>query len=208
MTAAAVTVVAMAAFAILPADEAKNAPRIQNEDSEIPFYMTEEYESMKAAEREAGRKEAQAIRKSIEDYQERELAEAEEAFRQAEPACTELIDGKWESEVAMLENLVQAEAGNQSLLGRRLVAGVVLSRVDDPDWPDNIHDVIAQPYQMSSYWDGGMDKWSEVDETTKEAVRLEMEERSYPGLLYFTAGGYGKYGTPYFKVGDHYFSTK
>ena len=36
----------------------------------------------------------------------------------------------------------------------------------------------------------------------------ELEERSWPELYYFTAGGYGSYGTPWKQVGDHYFSTK
>ena len=37
---------------------------------------------------------------------------------------------------------------------------------------------------------------------------IELEEIGYPGLYYFTAGKYNDYGTPWKKVGDHYFSTK
>jgi hypothetical protein len=47
-----------------------------------------------------------------------------------------------------------------------------------------------------------------ITEESFEAVRMELESRSYPSLLYFTAGGYSEYGTPWKKIGDHYFSTK
>lgn len=108
----------------------------------------------------------------------------------------------------MLAICVQAEAGGQSLTGRRMVADVISNRVDDPDWPDTIEGVITERNQFTSYWDGGMDKDKEPDELTIKAVQMELKQRSWPGLYYFTAGGYGKYGTPWKKVGDHYFCTK
>lgn len=108
----------------------------------------------------------------------------------------------------MLAVCVEAEAGNQPLDGRRMVADVILNRVDNPDFPDTIEGVISQPYHFSSYWDGGMDKVIEPSELTIKAVQMELEERGYPGLLYFKEGGYSDYGTPWRKVGDHYFSTK
>lgn len=103
---------------------------------------------------------------------------------------------------------VQAEAGNQSLTGRRMVADVILNRVDDPDFPDTIEGVITQRNQFTSYWDGGMDRVYEPDKLTIRAVQMELEHRSYPGLIYFRTGRYSRYGTPWRKVGDHYFSTK
>ncbi len=108
----------------------------------------------------------------------------------------------------LLAICVQAEAGNQSLTGRRMVADVILNRVDDPDFPDTIEGVITQRNQFTSYWDGGMDRVYEPDETTIKAVQMELEHRSYPGLIYFRTGRYSSYGTPWRKVGDHYFSTK
>lgn len=108
----------------------------------------------------------------------------------------------------LLAICVQAEAGNQPLNGRRMVVDVILNRVDDPDWPDTIEGVITQRNQFTSYWDGGMEKVYEPDELTIKAVQMELKQRGWPGLYYFTAGGYGKHGTPWKKVGDHYFSTK
>lgn len=103
---------------------------------------------------------------------------------------------------------IEAEAGNQNLTGKRMVADVILNRVDDPDFPNTITEVISQKYAFTSFWDGGMDKVVEPSEETFLAVRMELEERGWPGLLYFTAGEWPKYGTPWKKVGDHYFSTK
>ena len=102
---------------------------------------------------------------------------------------------------------VEAEAGNQGLLGKRMVVDVILNRVDDPEWPDTIQGVIEQKYQFASFWNGAMERTIPTEETYK-AVTMELKQRSYPGLFYFTAEGYGDYGTPWGKVGDHYFCTK
>lgn len=120
----------------------------------------------------------------------------------------ELAEELYCDSLELLAICVQAEAGNQSLTGRRMVVDVILNRVDDPDWPDTIEGVITERNQFTSYWDGGMDKVLEPDELTIKAVQMELKQRSWPGLYYFTAGGYGKYGTPWKKVGGHYFSTK
>lgn len=108
----------------------------------------------------------------------------------------------------LLAICVEAEAGNQPLEGRRMVADVILNRVEHPDYPDTITEVVGQPYRFSSYWDGNMDSVIEPSEETFKAVQMELEERGYPGLLYFKEGGYSEYGTPWRKVGEHYFSTE
>lgn len=111
-------------------------------------------------------------------------------------------------ELELLAICVEAEAGNQTLEGKRLVADVILNRVDDPDFPDTIKGVISQPYQFSSYWDGGMDRVTEISEETIRAVQMELEKRGWPGVIYFTAEAWPEYGTPWKQVGDHYFNTK
>ncbi len=120
----------------------------------------------------------------------------------------EIAEEEYYDSLELMAVCVEAEAGNQSLEGKRLVVDVILNRVEHPDWPDTITAVITQKYQFSSYWDGGMDKVWEPSEETFEAVRMELEERSYPAVLYFTAERYSEYGTPWRKVGDHYFSTE
>ena len=126
----------------------------------------------------------------------------------AKSAEDELTEELYYDSLELLAICVQAEAGNQPLTGRRMVADVILNRVDDPDWPDTIEGVITQQYQFSSYWDGGMDRVYEPDELTIKAVKMELKQRSWPGLNYFRTGRYSSYGTPWKKVGDHYFSTK
>lgn len=123
-------------------------------------------------------------------------------------AGEDMKDEAYCDSLELLAICVEAEAGNQSLDGKRMVVDVILNRVDDPDWPDTIEGVITQPYAFTSYWDGGMDRVLEPSEETIRAVQMELNSRSWPGIYYFTAGDYGEYGTPWKQVGDHYFCTK
>lgn len=129
----------------------------------------------------------------------------ENAYFVAEPVPVSTEAGM--SDLDLIAACVEAEAGNQDLTGKRLVADVILNRVDAEGFPDTVEGVISQPRHFASYWNGAMDK-AEPSEETFQAVRMEMEERSYPGLLYFDSEGYLPYGTPWKKVGDHYFSTR
>ena len=113
-----------------------------------------------------------------------------------------------DEERLMMEKIVHAEAGNQELMGKRLVADVIINRVLDADFPgDSVKEVIEYPGAFSSYTDGGYTK-AIPDDTDKIAVMEELEGVSNPEILYFTAGDYGKYGTPWMQVQDHWFCTK
>lgn len=103
---------------------------------------------------------------------------------------------------------VEAEAGTQSLLGKRLVVDVILNRVDDKDWPGTVQEVIEQPYQFATFWDGGMCRVDKPSEETYQAIRMELGQRSYPGIYYFNSECYSGYGTPWKKIEEHYFSKK
>ena len=109
--------------------------------------------------------------------------------------------------IDLLARCIEAEAGNQGLYGKQLVFDVILNRVDDPDFPDCITDVIMQPNQFSVVLDGRINEMTPTEETY-EAIRLEFEHRQNTEVLFFTAEGFSKYGTPWMKIGDHYFSTK
>jgi spore germination cell wall hydrolase CwlJ-like protein len=119
----------------------------------------------------------------------------------------DVTEEEYMDSLELLAACVEAEAGNQGLLGKRLVVDVVLNRVDSEDFPNTIEEVIKQPYHFTSYWNGMIESVS-ITEESFDAVKMELESRSYPSLLYFTAGSYSKYGTPWKKIGDHYFSTK
>ena len=119
----------------------------------------------------------------------------------------DIEEEKYYDSLELMAICIEAEAGNQGLEGKRLVADVILNRVDSPDFPDNITDVITQPYHFTSYWEGAMDRAVPTDETF-EAVRLELEHRTNTEILYFTAGEWPRYGTHWRKVGDHYFAKE
>lgn len=109
-------------------------------------------------------------------------------------------------ELELLAQLVHAEAGNQSFEGKCLVAEVVLNRVESPDFPDTITEVIFQDGQFSVAYNGRLEKaaWS-VDEEDFEAVSYAIEFHEHKNLLYFNCNtqvaGTGKL----FKVGGHWF---
>ena len=111
------------------------------------------------------------------------------------------------AEIEILARCVEAEAGNQRIDVKRAVISVILNRTEDADWPDTISEVIADPYEFATYWNGRMNE-VEPSISTYEAISLEMETRSYPGLYYFDMDKYLQYGTPYARMGDLYFSTK
>lgn len=140
-----------------------------------------------------------------------QTAQEEEMYRlemlEEPQAHVEENNRRYAAELEVLAKCVEAEAGNQSIEVKRAVISVILNRVDDDDWPDTISEVIADPYEFATYWNGAMDEVTPAT-STYEAISLEMETRSYPGLFYFDMDDYLPYGTPYARMGDLYFSTK
>jgi len=53
-----------------------------------------------------------------------------------------------------LAKLVHAEAGGEPMAGKIAVASVVLNRVNSPEFPNTIHDVIYQPGQFTPAQNG------------------------------------------------------
>ena len=135
----------------------------------------------------------------------------EPAERKDTPETYEAQPDDLESEyyydsLELLALCVEAEAGNQGLYGKKLVVDVVLNRVDSPDYPDNIPDVVMQRNQFSVVLDGRI--WTvEPSEETFEAIREELEQRTNTEIIFFTSEGYSPYGEPWGKIGAHYFST-
>lgn len=114
-----------------------------------------------------------------------------------------------EAETRLLAKLVHAEAGNQDRLGKQLVVDVVLNRVDSPDYPDSIPEVIFENngriWQFTTAGNGAL---SEAIPTADDyaAVYTELNgERFDDQVLFFSAGGFQKCCMPLFQHGDHYF---
>lgn len=91
------------------------------------------------------------------------------------------------SEQELLERVVEAEAGNQGLIGKRLVAGVIYNRVRSEKFPNTVYEVLTSPHQFSTVWNGAVDKVVVTDET-RAAVQMELTQRLDSEILYFNNG--------------------
>lgn len=107
-------------------------------------------------------------------------------------------------DVDLVAKTVQAEAGNQDFMGKRLVAAVILNRIDDTTFPDTAEGVLSQSGQFSTY---KALPYTEATYLDRLAVNMELKERSDETIVFFRAGRYGC-GDPAYQHGDHYFSTK
>ena len=103
----------------------------------------------------------------------------------------------------MLAKCVQAEAGNQGLLGKRLVVDVILNRVDSDRFPNTIEGVISQRGQFAVY--PGMMSKASPDDETYQAICMELSNRTDADILFFSAHKYNSCCTPAYQHGDHYF---
>ena len=106
-------------------------------------------------------------------------------------------------DVDLVAKTVQAEAGNQDFMGKRLVAAVILNRIDNTTFPDTAEDVLSQQGQFSTY---KALPHTEATYLDRLAVNMEIKERSDAEIVFLRAGKYGC-GKPAYKYGDHYFST-
>ena len=101
------------------------------------------------------------------------------------------------SELELLERVVEAEAGNQGLMGKRLVVAVIYNRVESEKFPNTIQGVLTSPHQFSTVWNGSVDR-VEVTDETRSAIQLEISQRSDKEILYFNNGACsGKFAYKY-----------
>lgn len=117
----------------------------------------------------------------------------------------ELEEMHYYDELDLLACAVFAEAGNQGLEGMALACDVILNRVDSPEFPNTIRDVIYQKNQFEIVSNGSIDTVSPTEECF-EACKRELNERRNKEIVYFRTQRFADYGTPCFKYKDHYFS--
>lgn len=113
-------------------------------------------------------------------------------------------------ESQLLMHLAEAEAGNQGEDGMWLVMSVVMNRVNDPDWPDNITDVIYQKNQFSPVSDGRLNKVELSTEVHTALARIEKGEVA-PEIIGFEvkdSNELEKYFRAVFGYRDHVFYVK
>lgn len=113
------------------------------------------------------------------------------------PRQTETILNQAEKE--LIACVVYAEAGNQDMIGKRLIVDTILNRKDNEQFPNTISGVIRQKgqYHKSAYL------W---DDACMQAVEMETYERLDYDIYWFNNDGYLPYGQPAYQHGDHYFS--
>ena len=163
----------------------------------------EEYEAAHAAEHEETRRILEAIERSETERTLEDQKYHEESLKAQREADEELSYDSLE----LLACLVEAEAGNQGMAGKRLVADVVLNRVESGSFPDSIDEVVAQEGQFQVWENGRINKVSPSTETY-EAVRMELAgPRLNDEVIFFRTNRFSSFGEPWEKIGDHYFCT-
>lgn len=110
----------------------------------------------------------------------------------------------WTDSLEYLACCVEAEAGGETELGKRLVCDVILNRYDNGEY-DTIIEVINEPHQFSVVSDGRIN----TVEPTEDTYRIVLEElgnRTNTEVMFFRADHYHSFGTPLFQEKGHYFS--
>jgi spore germination cell wall hydrolase CwlJ-like protein len=100
------------------------------------------------------------------------------------------------------------EAGNQSIDTQIMVALTVLNRVQSGIYPNNIKDAVYQTdqYEVSTWKDFETYEWTE---SVEHAVTYALENNDHPkDMYYFRTKHYHRFGVPYMKSGDLYFSVE
>ena len=94
-----------------------------------------------------------------------------------------------DSDYSTLLRIVEAEAGDDDVKARTLVANVILNRVARPDFPNSVEDVVFQYVngvpQFAPTYDGKF-YTVEVTDDTREAVKQALNGTDYSeGALFF-----------------------
>ena len=108
------------------------------------------------------------------------------------------------SETELLLKVAQAEAGNQGPDGMWLVMSCIVNRVESSEFPDNLTDVVYQPYQFTTKFG------SEISPEAHEALaRIERGEIA-PQIVAFEttkSNVLDEYYSSAFEYRDHRFFT-
>jgi len=95
-----------------------------------------------------------------------------------------------EADYNTLCRIVEAEASGEDIVGKIMVANVILNRVEHERFPDTIYKVVYAAGQFSPVSNGRINK-VKVSEETREAVERALGGEDYSnGALYFAARKY------------------
>ncbi|MBE5830837.1 MAG: cell wall hydrolase [Butyrivibrio sp.] len=128
--------------------------------------------------------------------QEVEYAEVRQPAEELPPAAGKVIELTYD-EATELKKLATAEAEGEGCEGQWLVMSVVWNRVQDPEYPSTIHEVINQYgvtkegkkiYQFSCVADGRIETAKPSGDSGTALARLETGDVS-PGIIAFEVTG-------------------
>ena len=111
-----------------------------------------------------------------------------------------------DNDIELLALVTMAEAEGECEEGKRMVIDTILNRVDSDNFPNTVYEVVYQPSQFSSMWNGRVSRCY-IDDYICQLVIEELCNRMNYETIFFTADKYGNYGTPMFQIGNHYFSS-
>ena len=125
---------------------------------------------------EAEKEETERLKEEIREYKEKK----EEERRKAE-----LMEAFDDADYHNFLRIVEAEAGDNDVQGKMMVANVILNRVVDPKFPNTITGVIFSPGQFSPISNGSFYR-VQVRASTVEAVERALNgEDNSQGALFF-----------------------
>lgn len=114
-------------------------------------------------------------------------------------------------ELGLLARAVHSEARGEPFKGQVAVAAVILNRVRHSFFPDNIRDVIFQPWQFSAVHDGQF--WLDPGQQAFVAARAALKGWDpTKGAIYYynpktATSDWVFYRNVVIKIGDHYFAV-
>lgn len=128
-------------------------------------------------------------RARIAEEEAEKLAKEEQIRKEAEARKAASVITYSDRDYEVLKRIVQAEAGICDMQGRILVANVVMNRVRDSEFPNNITDVVYQKSQFSPVLDGSINTCQVTPETVEAVNRALAGEDYSQGALYFMNRG-------------------
>ena len=85
----------------------------------------------------------------------------------------------------ILERIVEAESGDQTIKGRQMVANVILNRMKSKKFPNSVREIVFAGRQFSPVSNGSYYR-VKVSSRTKKAVEKALKEKDNTnGALYF-----------------------
>lgn len=129
---------------------------------------------------------------------------AQEAYIASDTPVEDAVDDQFEELCA----ITMVEGGfTEPSEGLRLICDTILNRVDDPRFPNTIHDVIYQAHQFEPVSRGILYKYVPTDEVIQICAE-EIQHRTNNKVLFFRTQQYHSGTNPIAHMGHHYYSGK